>query len=378
MWKSGTEVWEYRYRSKSESGNPQRQITLSTIEYPTEKKARVALQEQLLRMNGADAFRARIEPTFGVVIDRFIKEERLEEILKQPPGEVKGEGLAYSTAAGYTSYINRHIRPRWQKTPLSKMRPNDVAEWLRKLPLAPKTKAHIKRVLHLLFERAMLWGLIDVQRNPLELVKIKGGSKRQKALITLTGEEFQLLLAELREPIRTMAVVAMCTGLRISEVLALRWEGLKFEAGTMLADRAVVNGRIGPTKTETSRDEVPLDGELAAILLQRRERQGCTSGLVFPSPLTGGCYHASMLQKLHLKPAGEKIGIQGLGWHAFRHSYRGLLDEAGANAGMQKSLMRHANISTTMNTYGSTAIKAKQDANSKVVQMILPRKTVCA
>jgi integrase len=85
-----------------------------------------------------------------------------------------------------------------------------------------------------------------------------------------------------------------------------------------------------------------------------------------------------MLQKLHLNPAGEKIGIQGLGWHAFRHSYRGLLDEAGANAGMQKSLMRHANISTTMNTYGRTAIKAKQDANSKVVQMILPRNAVCA
>jgi integrase len=59
------------------------------------------------------------------------------------------------------------------------------------LPLAPKTKAHIKRVLHLL-----LWGLIDVQRNPLELVKVKGGSKRQKALVTLTKEEFQRLIKE--------------------------------------------------------------------------------------------------------------------------------------------------------------------------------------
>ena len=83
-----------------------------------------------------------------------------------------------------------------------------------------------------------------------------------------------------------------------------------------------------------------------------------------------------MLQKLYLKPAGALIGIQGLGWHAFRHSYRGLLDESGANAGMQKGLMRHANISTTMNTYGRAAIKAKQEANTKVVQMILPRKAL--
>jgi integrase len=378
MRKSGTQVWEYRYRSKSEPGNPMRQITLSITQYPTETKARVALQEHLLRLNGADAFRTRNEPTFGVVIDRFVREERLAEILSQSPGEVKGDGLAYSTAAGYTSYINRHIRPRWHDTPLSEMRPLDVMQWLHTLPLAPKTKAHIKRVLHLLFERAMLWGLIDVQRNPLELVKVKGGSKRQKALVTLTNEEFQLLLGELKEPFRTMATVAMCTGLRISEVLALRWESLNFDAGTMLVERAVVNGRIGPTKTETSKDDVPLDGDLASILLEWQQKQNRKTGLVFPSPLTGGCYHAGMIQKLHLKPAGERIGISGLGWHAFRHSYRGLLDETGANAGMQKGLMRHANISTTMNTYGRAAMKAKQEANSKVVQMILPKKALCA
>jgi integrase len=251
-------------------------------------------------------------------------------------------------------------------------------QWLHTLPLAPKTKAHIKRVLHLLFERAMLWGLIDVQRNPLELVKVKEGSKRQKALVTLTNEEFQLLLGELKEPFRTMATVAICTGLRISEVLALHWETLNFDAGTMLVERAVVNGRIGPTKTETSKDDVPLDGELASILLEWQQKQDRKIGLVFPSPLTGGCYHAGMIQKLHLKPAGERIGISGLGWHAFRHSYRELLDETGANARMQKGLMRHANISTTMNTYGRAAMKAKQEANSKVVQMILPKKTLCA
>lgn len=85
-----------------------------------------------------------------------------------------------------------------------------------------------------------------------------------------------------------------------------------------------------------------------------------------------------MIQKLHLKPAGERTGIKGLSWHAFRHSYRGLLDETGANVGMQQGLMRHANISTTMNVYGRGAIKAKQEANSKVVQIVLPRKARCA
>jgi integrase len=240
---------------------------------------------------------------------------------------VTESGLAYSTAAGYTSYINRHIRPRWEKTPLSQMRPLDVADWLRSLPLAPKTQAHIKRVLHLLFERAMLWGLVDVQRNPLEVARIKNGTRRQKPIITLTREQFQQLMGELAEPARTVAIVAMCTGLRISEVLALRWENLNFEAGSMLVHRGVVNGRIGAVKTETSKDDVPLDGDLASLLLEWQKELGRSVGLVFPSPLTGRCYNSGTLQKLHLKPAGERIGIKGLGWHAFRHSYRGLLDE---------------------------------------------------
>jgi integrase len=98
MRKSGAAVWEYRFRSKSESGNPMRQITLSTTEYPTERKARIALQAQLLKINGPEAFKAHNEPTFGVVIDRFIQEERLVEILAQRPGEVTiTDGIAYST-----------------------------------------------------------------------------------------------------------------------------------------------------------------------------------------------------------------------------------------------------------------------------------------
>jgi hypothetical protein len=237
---------------------------------PTEAKARIALQEQLLRINGSETYRAHVEPTFGVVIDRFIQEERLVEIMAQPPDEVViNDGLAYSTAAVYTSFLSRHIRPRWGKTCLSQIKPLDV-EWLKTLDLAPKSKARLKRMLHLLFERAMLWGLVDVIRNPLELVKVKGSSRREKPPTVLTPEEFRKLAARLQEPYRVMATVAICTGLRISEVLALRWEHIDFTAGTMLVQRGVVNGRIGKNKTEASKAEIPLDGDFAQVLLDWR------------------------------------------------------------------------------------------------------------
>lgn len=79
--KSGADVWEYRFRNHVEVGSPLGQITLSTLEYPTEAKARIAVQERVLNMKGPQAFKARNNPTFGLVIDRFIKEERLEEIV---------------------------------------------------------------------------------------------------------------------------------------------------------------------------------------------------------------------------------------------------------------------------------------------------------
>ncbi len=379
MRKSGAEVWEYRFRSKSEPGNPTRQITLSVAQHQTETKARIALQAQLLKINGPEAFKAQHEPTLAVVIDRFVQEERLSEILAQPPGEVTiKDGLAYSTAAVYTSFLNRHIRPRWAKVHLSQIKPLEVMDWLKTLPLAPKSKAHIKRMLHLLFERAMLWGLVEVSRNPIELVRIKGGSRRQKQPVVLTPDEFQGLAAHLPETYRVMATVAMCTGLRISEVLALRWDHFDFAAGTMLVQQGVVNGRIGRNKTEASRDVIPLDEGFAQMLRDWKEARSEHGGLVFPSPATGRCYHAGIIMRRHIRPAGERIGLKAVGWHSFRHSYRGMLDDTGANTGTQQGLMRHASVATTMNVYGRASMKAKSEANSKVVQMLLPKRTLCA
>ena len=370
--KSGPDVWEYRFRDHTEPGSPLRQITFSTSKYPTETKALLHLQETVLRINGPKSYKEALEPTFGLVIDRFLKEERIEDIVKQKPGEIiLTEALSFSTARGYRCYLAKHVGPRWSDAPLAAIRPLEVAEWLKSLPLSPKTRGQVRALMHLLFERAMLWGLIEIQRNPIELVKIKGTSKRQRKPQILAPDKFQELVATLREPHRTMVIVAMCTGLRVSEILALRWEHINFKTGVMLVQQGVVNGRIGRVKTEASQDEVPLDPEFAEVLMEWGDKK--SKGLVFPSPVTGGCFHAGMIQRQILKPKGESIGVSGLGWHTFRHTYRSLLDETGAPIGVQQKLMRHSNVSTTMNVYGNATMRAKQQANSKVVQMVMSK-----
>jgi integrase len=64
-------------------------------------------------------------------------------------------------------------------------------------------------------------------------------------------------------------------------------------------------------------------------------------------------------------------GAQVPGWHTFRYTYRSWLDDTGAPMGVQQKLMRHAQISTTMNVYGNALMTAKREANSKVVRMAL-------
>ena len=67
--------------------------------------------------------------------------------------------------------------------------------------------------------------------------------------------------------------------------------------------------------------------------------------------------------------AAGKYG--SIGWHTFRHTYRSWLDDTGAPMGVQQKLMRHAQISTTMNVYGNALMEAKREASAAVVSRIV-------
>jgi integrase len=76
----------------------------------------------------------------------------------------------------------------------------------------------------------------------------------------------------LGEPYNTMVMVAACLGLRVSEIIGLQWGDFNWENMTALIQRAVVQCRVGETKTETSSRPLPIDPDLAARLHELRER----------------------------------------------------------------------------------------------------------
>jgi len=181
--------------------------------------------------------------------------------------------------------------------------------------------------------------------------------------------------SHLKEPYRTMVLIAQCLGLRVSKIVGLKWGDIDFDNLSLLVQRSVVHGREGSVKTEYSHDSVPLDADLGKVLLAWRERTPFRNPAdwVFANPKTGKSYHQEQIQKKHLRPAAEKAEIgAGVGWHTFRHTSRSWLDETGASLKVQQELMRHASIQATMNVYGKAMSNTKREANSKVVRLVLP------
>ncbi len=359
---TGEEAWEFRYYETDSKGQRQRRAaTVGTIvEYPTESAARKSpvVQAILLQINAERPQNAVVVPEFGAILARYEREEMPERA---------------STKASYQSYIRNHIRPRWAEVPVNRITPMPVEDWLKRLQLAPKTRSHIRSLMHTIFQCAERWELVG--KNPIKLVRVKGGSKRLKTPRVLTPDEFQQLLKFIREPFRTMVQVAGCLGLRVSEIVGLKWSDFDLGELTLLVQRSRVHGKDGDVKTEYSRDRVPLDPALVQVLVQHRSRWlEAPDGWVFANPVTRRPYYQEEIQKRHIRKAGIAAAIGGdIGWHTFRHSYRSWLDEAGAPMTVQKELMRHASIQTTMNVYGKAMSDTKRQAHSKVVAMVLKK-----
>lgn len=190
------------------------------------------------------------------------------------------------------------------------------------LALAPKSKSHVRSLMHTLFECAQRWELAD--KNPVGLVRVKGATKRLRATRVLSPEEFCALASRLPEPYQTQVWMAGCLGLRASEIMPLQWLDFDFASLTLLVQRSAVHGRVDEVKTEYAKDRIPIDPALAEVLAEHRQR--CTpptEGWVFANPATGRPYHQDGIQQNYIRPAGKAAGLgDGIGWHTFRHSYR--------------------------------------------------------
>ncbi len=354
---NGPDVWEFRWRDAS---GAQRSKLLGTVEqYPTDREAQSAADAVRLDINSESD---RVVPiTVAALAGRYITDE------------IEMSRLAYATRKSYTANLNNWVKPKWGRFTLEQVKPIAVEQWLRGLELAPKSKLHIRGVMHVLYECATRWELTE--RNPITYVR-QGGSRLADPEV-LTADEFRALLAELTEPYRTMVILAGCLGLARSEFSALKWEDINWDTATLGIQRGIVSCHVGKPKTLARRKPIPLAPDLLTILRERRERTAypADSDWVFASPYKNGTvpYWPDSALTDFVKPAAMRAEItKRLGWHTFRHTYSTLLRANGTDFKVQSDLLRHSNISTTLNVYTQAVSDQKRAAHAAVVGQLLP------
>jgi integrase len=343
-------AWEYRYYTSEAGKRVLKTQTFDSVKYPTENSVREVIAPHLKEIN-TGTYEERRNATMSVIIDRYFKEEFPD--------------LSHSTQSTNKSLIDLWIRPKWGDVRPADVDALSVDHWLKKeLKFGAASKARARNMISVLLRLAMLWKYMPQVANPMTFVRVKGSTKRQKKIIIITPAQLKSLVEALPEPYSLMVLVAGCLGLRVSEVLALKWQDFNFDECSVTINQVFTHSQVKELpKTEASGEPLPVHPHLIPILQAWKAKQKHDYSWVFPFSRTGSPYSDSTILTDHLKPAAEKLGIKGLGWHTFRHSYKSWLAAAKVEPGHMKQLMRHADISTTMNVYGRVVTEEMRAAN---------------
>ena len=353
--KVGPDVWIFRWREQTPEGRVKRKVVVGTVEQYRSKGA---------AQKAAEALRVDInrETWMPSTVEQLVTHYTARELPSK----------AHTTRAVYGTYIRTWVVPHWGVRSVSDVKTVAVEEWLKGLPLANGSKAKVRNVMHALFNHAMRheWA----EKNPITLVR--QSAKRLRTPDVLDVDETKALLSKLENPFWTMVFLAATTGLRVSELLGLKWKDISFDTLEIHLSRAIVDGVVGDMKTEASRKPLALDSALAEVLVDWRGRTPYNrdEDWVFASPEKLGqqpYWPDSALRKA-VRPAAVRAGIvKHIGWHTFRHSFATLLKANGEDVKVVQESLRHANSRITLDVYTQGLMPTKRQAQGRVVKSLL-------
>ena len=271
--KRGPDVWQFRWSETSSNATRlYHKKVIGTVEqYPDETAARRTVVGLISEINRLDGPEHAGRMTVAQLCDHFEQRELTKE----------NTWRSHATKKIYKAYLNRWVRPHWEKYELAEVRTIQVEAWLRTLPLAKSSCAKIRNLMSVLFNHACRYELFD--RNPIYLVR--QSAKRRKVPIVLMPAEIKALVNCLGVRERTLVLLAASTGLRQSEIFGLKWGDIDFDQRAMSVTRSVVYGVVGACKTESSQKPAPLHSTVAQALVEWKKRSSYTKpdGWVFAS-----------------------------------------------------------------------------------------------
>jgi len=330
----------------------------SISEIPTRREARQILQSRIAPIN-----EGRHRPQSTIAFGTFVEQQFRSAVMPT---------LKFSTRRGYDSLLKKHLLPRFKAQRLCDFnRPEIQFFILDKLQKGYAWEMG-KRLLGLLskiFATAVEWCYLT--DNPAHSIKMPERTLKRPHS-PLSAAEVQRLLVALNEPERTFALIGILTGLRLGELLALRWGRIDFGGSILRVEESCYLGHFGTPKTRSSRRAVALSP--AAVRALAAHRSCCiettTESLVFGGA-DGQPRKADQLRDL-LKQACRRAGIREIDFHTLRHTHSTLLHATGAPLKVAQAQLGHSSMAMTLGVYTHAIPNAQQEAVAKIDGVLFP------
>lgn len=354
-------VWVGRFREDyiADDGSRKRcgrSIVLGAVRELGKREAQRRLSERLAEIN-----QGRHKPEVMLAFERFVLERFEPNIFP---------ALRVSTANGYRWTIRRYLLPMLGKLALPQIGAADVQALMSSLAkkIAPRTVQSVRNRLRRIFRAARDWGYIA--SNPADKIQLPAlCDVREK--IALTPEQMRRLLGELPEPHRTMALVAVLSGLRRGELFGLRWKSVDFSASSILVCESNYHGQQSQPKTRASRRMVFVDSVVLDALRKIQPQMLDPNSYVFSSG-RGTALNPENVRSRVLYPACDRAGIPRVGWHSFRYTYATWANPTGESIKALQSQLGHTDARLTLSVYTQPMPEAQRAMASKIAGVLLP------
>jgi integrase len=278
-----------------------------------------------------------------------------------------------STHENYESMIRLHINPHIGGVKLSKLTPSHVQGAYAAMEREGDS-GRVRELSHTVLSRALKqavkWGMIP--RNVCDIVDKPKSTKKE--IHPLSAEQARLFLTEAEsDRLHALHVLAVTTGMRQGELMALHWENTNLEAGTVSVRHTLrcVKGKpiLSPPKSAKGKRLIELPA-LAVTALWEHKRQMLAEGFasvpwVFCSTV-GTPMHRTNLVRSSFRPILKRANLPKIRFHDLRHTAATLLLLEGVHPKVVQEMLGHATISQTMDTYSHVLPSMQKEAAGKI------------
>lgn len=337
----------------------QRAETIGFVSQITKLQALEILQA---RVNAAG--QQRRQPQVTMTLSEFVRAEW------KPNAALT---LKKSSMRHYSFNLDNHILPTYGELPMRDVGVAQIESCLSRLRQkghATSTLRSVRATFSTVLESAVKRGFLE--KNFAHGIRIREtDSKKEPRFYSL--EQVRLLLGVLAEPCASVVSIAVLTGLRIGEILALRWKRIDLRGATLEVAESYNSstGEFGTPKTKKSHRVIPISAALVRVLECHRARMNPRNPeeLVFQTP-KGTPLNDKNLYNRELAPACDRIGQPRVSWHSFRHTHATLLHANGASLKTAQDLLGHEDPETTLKVYTHSVSDSQRNAVERVAEVL--------